>query len=52
VLRELVIPLTSVTIQGLRAIREHGKALRKFGLSAGLFPGADFFPSIVHVEAY
>jgi hypothetical protein len=34
------------------AIREHGKALRKLGLSAGLFPGADFFPSTLHVETY
>jgi hypothetical protein len=52
VLTTLIMPLTSVTIQGLRSIREHGKALRKLGLSANMFPGVDFFPSIVHVGTY
>jgi hypothetical protein len=52
VLTTLIMPLTSVTVHGLCAVREHGKALRKLGLSANMFPGVDFFHSIVHVETY
>jgi hypothetical protein len=42
---------TSVTLEGLRAIREHCKTLKEIELNADMFPGEDyeFFPPDVEV---